>query len=59
MGDKTVYGVDERGGRTSFPYVEKGESTVPDTSGAVFILGICVSLEEEPEENFYGCGRRI
>ncbi len=29
---------------------------MPDTSGAVFILGICVSLEEETEENFYGCG---
>lgn len=28
---------------------------MPDTSGAVFILGICVSLEEETEENFYGC----
>ena len=58
MGDKTVYGVDERGGRTSFPYVEKGESTVSDTSRAVFILGICVSLEEKTEENFYECGRR-
>lgn len=52
MGDETVYGVDERGGKTSFPYVEKGESTVPDTSGAVFFLGICASLEKEPEENF-------
>ena len=32
--------------------VVKGESKVLGTSGAVFILGICVSLEEETEGNF-------